>query len=40
MEPYVEAGACNNVEVDRIWGIIGICHGSFENNILSTSGWM
>ena len=30
----------NHPEVDRIWGICGIHHGSFKDNILSTLGWL
>ena len=31
---------CNHPEVDRIWGMCGICAGSFEDDILFAPGWL
>ena len=36
----VAFSACNHPEVDRIWLIQGIYYVSFQDNILSTSGWL
>ena len=31
---------CSHPEVDRIWGMSGICYDSFRGHILSTPGWL